>query len=342
MARGFTLVELLVSLAIGGFIAVAAVSFTSDHIRLLTATETTVDLNQDGRAVADLLARDLRSAGLGVGYQSDNTFAGLMRGTFTVPGGASFEADDRVFEAGGLTVTTDDLGLRTAGGDVRTISSYSPAGGQICSGGRFRPGDLVLMMSKHGRDAHAAKIVSVNPDTCGRASCIDGCDAFTFSFDASYSTGPGAQNATYTGGELFGGYQQLVYFVAADRVTGLPSLHRVEVDSDHPCSDLECGSVVGTSVEALQVRVSMFDELTNDWLDVTADGNIREVAPIRVDLEVVTRSDRTIDNGSPRTIQSALSPDQCYPSPCGETDHYNRDVIRTSVEIRNAGRMQLK
>jgi prepilin-type N-terminal cleavage/methylation domain-containing protein len=63
-AAGFTLIELLVSVAILGIIVLYLLrSFTVQH-RTYTVVDETTELQQNARAVADLLERDLRHAGL--------------------------------------------------------------------------------------------------------------------------------------------------------------------------------------------------------------------------------------------------------------------------------------
>jgi len=61
---GFTIIELLVSVAMLGIIMVYLLrSFTVQH-RTYTVVDETTELQQNARAVADLLERDLRHAGM--------------------------------------------------------------------------------------------------------------------------------------------------------------------------------------------------------------------------------------------------------------------------------------
>jgi len=335
---GFTLIEMLVSLAIGAFVAAAAVTFAGDQIRLLDRTESQLGAQQEGRAVIDLVARELRSAGLGVGYTVDGRFAGLRRGDFAVYGGGLFQSNGG--EVDGRA--TDDLGMRFAKGDVRTISNYTRGvAGQVCAGGDFAPDDLVLLMSRNGRTAHTARLGAINPDACQGTQCSEGCETFSFAFEEGYETGSDALTATYREGELFGDYREVVYFVANDS-EGRSHLRRAEISVAQPCAgrDDGCGVEVGQQVEALQVRVWLFDELTGNWLDITDRTNIDEVGPVRVDLELVARADAaTTDQVE---VRSALDPAACYPAPCGSRDEVPREVFRTSIDVRNAGRMQIK
>ena len=339
--RGFTLIEVMVSLAIGAFIAVASLTLTGEQLRVLDLTESRVSMSQEGRSAMELIAKDVRSAGLGVGYQADGTFAGLRRGVFSVAGGASFQADD--FDVGN-GLLTDDLGLRFTRGDVRTISDYNQGTGQVCAGGMFSEDELVLLMSRNGRTANSARILSANPDAGVGTVCVDGCETFTFVWDSTYSTDAGAQTATYDEGELFGDFQEVVYFATPDPVSGLSTLRRARIDTSEPCTSrsADCGVVVGVNIEAIQTRLWMFDEASQGWTDVTTDGDITEVTQLRLDVELVMRADSASD-ARERPVASALENGLCYPAGCGgEGDGRLRQILRSSIDIRNAGRMQIR
>ena len=131
---GFTLTELLVSSAIGLFTLAVAVQMASDHTAILSQTTSKMDMYQSARTAVELLGEDLRHAGLGVGYRPDGRFAGLMRGSFQVQGGATFTADGLTQTLSTGSIPTDDLGIRLAMGDLRTIASFSGSQGQICAG----------------------------------------------------------------------------------------------------------------------------------------------------------------------------------------------------------------
>ncbi|MEM6369528.1 MAG: prepilin-type N-terminal cleavage/methylation domain-containing protein [Myxococcota bacterium] len=337
-SKGFTLMEMLVSLAIGAFVALTAVSFVGDQVRLLDSTTSKLESQQESRVVLELLAAELRSAGLGVGYTIDGQFAGLIRGDFSVIGGASFRSDGA--EVGGLS--TDDLGIRFARGDVRTISNYTRGiSGQVCSGGDFEADDLVLLMTRNGRTAHTARLGAVTPDACQGTQCVDGCETFNFVFEQGYETGGDAVTASYREGELFGDYREVVYFVAEHPIRG-NELRRAEISADQVCGGRAegCGVTVGNQVDALQVRVWLFDEVTGGWVDVTGRGSIDEVGPLRVDLELVARAERSAM--SRVALRSAIEPGSCYPEPCDSQGKTPRESLRTTIEIRNAGRMQIR
>lgn len=65
--RGLTLVELMVGMVISLFILAAAFTFAGHQIRLTEFTAGEVDRDRMGRLALELMAEDLRNAGLGVG-----------------------------------------------------------------------------------------------------------------------------------------------------------------------------------------------------------------------------------------------------------------------------------
>jgi type IV pilus assembly protein PilW len=72
-ADGFTLVELMISMAVGGIVMGAVMtSFLSQH-RSYLAQDEVVEMQQNARVAMDLLTRDIRSAG----YDPNNLGAGI-------------------------------------------------------------------------------------------------------------------------------------------------------------------------------------------------------------------------------------------------------------------------
>src|SRR5215472_9657858 len=157
LTLGMSLLELLVAMAVGAFIIAAAFAFVTHQTRLFEFTRSELDRDRTGRLALDLLVEDLRLAGLGVGYDGNGNFAGLMLGNFTVQGGAAFGNDHTIQVAygrntsnlnGSYTITTDDIGIRFANGAWRSVAQYFGTSGQICSGSGFQANDIVLLVAE--------------------------------------------------------------------------------------------------------------------------------------------------------------------------------------------------
>ncbi|MEM7674665.1 MAG: hypothetical protein AAF449_01540, partial [Myxococcota bacterium] len=64
---------------------------------------------------------------------------------------------------------------------------------------------------------------------------------------------------------------------------------------------------------------------------------------VRVDLEVVVRGGTDDRTGAHQPIALSLDQSRCAGGPCGgAADKYQRVVVRTSVEVRNGGRMVIR
>lgn len=339
--HGFSLVELMVSLAISAFLVLAAVTLFADHTRLLSVTGDRVDMYQDARRAVELIARDLRGAGVGIGYRPDGAFGGLSRGRFTVAGGAEFESNDRAIDLGGGPVPTDDLGIRVAAGDIRTIADFDATSGQICAGGRFEIGDVVVLGSREGLYARTARLSGLAPAACHRGECLGGCVTFSWEPLEEYLSGPSAAGASYAEGQMYGEFQHLVWFVHPTG-DGRAELKRAAITPNDPCDarSTGCGGTMARNVEALQVAVWQWDSIARAWVDRTGEPEIVGSESMRVDVEMVVRSDDDYETANADLIHLELAPGNCVPSGCRE-DGVVRWVVRTSVEIRNAGRLQI-
>jgi prepilin-type N-terminal cleavage/methylation domain-containing protein len=369
MRAGFTLIEMMVALAIGLFLVAAVLTFVSHQGTLLEYTKTELERDRGGRLAMDMLEQDIRHAGVGVGYTNEGAFAGFMRGdnialadgVFAVPGGADFDATDRAIAleygqnqqglSGTYDVFTDDLGLRMANGDYRTIVEFGASTGRLCSGGSFAIDDIVLLSADDGFTSASARVTAFAANTGCPAdvTCASGCDQFDYVFDGGWASDAAATTASYLGGEMRGGFQQVVWFVEPDGATA--HLRRAEVSNTAQCTTRAgCGNIVAYDAEALQVRVWRWNIDTGGWTDRTDDPSIDDRQRLRIDVELVVRT-RTSESSPKEPARMRLingtttdTDDMCLPGgtalPCTEKDYISRRVLRSSIEVRNSGRMQ--
>lgn len=339
--RGLTLIELMIGMAMGLFVVAAAVTFTSQQTRWLSFTASRVDVDQSGRMALEMIAEDLRHAGLGVGYDGSDRFAGLRMGSFTVLGGATFDSTDRALQLRNANTVTDDIGIRMADEGIATIAEFGGMAGQICRVGNFAIGDVVTMVSEDSLSIRTVQLTGLNDEVCLYAACATGCRSFSFVGDASFLSDASAMNVSYAGGEMFRGFKQLVWYVSPDAETGGTALRRAVIGEATPCNAIGCGGTVAHDVETLQMRIWQWDEATSSWNDRTDAAAVVGRDRVRIDLELVIRT-RQDQEGAHDPVRSTLSPDLCLPGPCGAVDHIPRQAFRTSVELRNAGRTGVK
>ncbi|MEL7368242.1 MAG: hypothetical protein AAFN74_04975 [Myxococcota bacterium] len=341
---GFTMTELLVGTAIGIFTLSVAVQLASDQSQMLGRTSRSVDTMQSARRAIELLAEDLRHAGMGIGYRPSGEFGGLIRGNFTVPGGAQFVSDGFTQTLATGNMATDDLGIRVAQGDLRTIASFFGSLGQICGGSDIEVGDTVVLLSREALHAQTARIMSLTGAPCTKGQCLNGCQSFTYVSDPSYVSDNEATTANYVGGSMVGDFAEIVWFVVPGS-DGSGELRRALVTQQDPCSarDSTCGGLVAEDIETLQVAIWQWDDTLNQWVNQTPTSALADRRRVRVDLEVVVRGTADDQAGARLPIALTLDQNRCMGGPCGgAADKYQRVVVRTSIEVRNGGRMLIR
>ena len=342
--RGFSLVELLVAMAIGTGIAVLAFALTGDFQKFYHQHAAHLSNAQTLRRAAELIGQDLRNAGAGVGYRPDGRFGGLIRGGFEVAGGARFEANDRILQTVDGRLWVDDLGIRRAMGERRTVLYLEDGYGEICAGLSFRARERVSVTSKTGRRGRSLYILEHGPSSCTRGRCLGGCSRITWRPSPGYISHEGAASHRFAGGDLHRGYETVVWFIAVD-AEGRGQLRRAASGDLESCArpDASCGVEVMDGVELLQYAVWSYDPASRLWSRQPPDGEVQGAQRLRVDLELVARGRTDPGVGRQPALQSQLREDLCVPAPCGRaSDRVPREVLRTTIEVRNAGRMYVR
>lgn len=343
--RGYTLLEMTVSIGLGSAIALGALTLTADFNRFQHRHLGELGADQRLRDSLDLIAQDIRNAGVGVGYRPDGEYAGFITGNFSLPGGAVFDATNRVISTSDGNVLTDDLGLRRALGDRRTVLFLEEGTGQICTGLEFESGDRVAVTSRSGRSGKTLRILGSSPTPCTRGVCSGGCASITWAADPAYVSSPAATTQLFVGGDLYQDYETVVWFVSVDD-EGFPSLRRVSGDRIYTCATAgeTCGGEAAEGVVFLHYAVARLDATSGAWVAVSQDQPIRSFEPLRVDIEMIARSKSDPGVGLTQSVSSDLEPGLCAPAHCGngELDTVPRLALRTSVEVRNAGRLTIR
>jgi prepilin-type N-terminal cleavage/methylation domain-containing protein len=325
LRRGFTLIELMVGVFIALFLTAAAITFASHETKLLGYSNDQIDLEQSGRAAIDLLAQDIRMAGAGVGYGINGAFNGFQTGTFTVPGGASFnnagttqsitltgsDTNGAHLASTSYSIGTQDLLIATADGSYASIAFWNSAGGEYCSSTdtafRTSPAEQALLRDPSGAAFIAGSITSgaiVSPCTWGQ--CAGSCVAFTFAANpggnyVTFSSDNAAGSAPYIDGEVMGGFKHVVWFVAnqAPPYNYAAQLRRVVFDGSNSCASRDtCGqnTSVADYVEALSYQIWTFNTTatpTPQWQIMPLGSPLvptNRGDRIRVDIEIVVRS----------------------------------------------------
>ena len=156
-ARGFTLVEIMVALAIGTVIMLGVTTVFMSVLRSYTVQNGVSDTNDTGRYAMQYLARHIRMAG----YRDSNWARGRLVDVMEFTNGASDS----------LTVTYEsETGCNLAGGAVTAIDNvFDVVGGVLrCNGRRIIDG-VDEMQVFLGEDTDADGVVNryVDPGTAG-------------------------------------------------------------------------------------------------------------------------------------------------------------------------------
>lgn len=339
---GFTLLEVMVSAAISGIVIAAVFAFATHEARLMTLTGDELDTLQGGRSALSTLADDLRHAGGGVGDSASGGFPGLSVGTFTL-NGVSFQANDGPITLSSGPALTDDIGMIMAIGGQATITELASGTVEICAGSGIRDGELIMLRSADGLIARSVTVGTMAASGCRGARCLGGCQRFNYTDDPMYTSGPDAQNFDYTSGEVFGELRRVVWFVEASDPSrpGAGALRRAVFDNQRTCTarDASCGVLMTENVESLQMQIWQWDDAAAGWTNVTA-GPLAGGRRTRVDIELVIRVRRESDRLH-NPVRLRLQPGGCVPASC-QPDNVRREVLRTSVEVKNSGRMVVR
>ena len=355
--RGFTLIEVTVGIAIGVFLTAAAVSFVRFETRLMGLSNERLDMVQTGRSGLDIIAKDLRLAGMGMSLDAANDFVGLLHGTFTLDGVQfnpnGFSADINLERGQPAPITyatqTQDLGIRAASGTQSSIVDFTTSGGsgtmRVCDHAELDldGGEIVLIRDQEYL-ANRAIEVSV-PSAVGACRCQDGCVDVSWGEPAEashrFENYPGAQNVDYNLGSLFADFETIVYFVADQGSgPGRGQLRRAQFDEANigTCNtarDATCGVAVSEDVEALYFAIWGFDPTTGQWAQVAPGASIPGDQRLRVDVELIARI-RPEGNRVNPPVVSVLTGNSLPPA---GRDRIEREVFRTSVDIKNSGRL---
>ncbi len=285
---------------------------------------------------------------------------------------------DRLGAGGaGYNVLTRDVYIAYANGTYATISNFDAASntGQFCTPPATDPaiqnGEQVVLRRDNGLDWRMATINPGANTGCTNHLCTGGCVNFTFAplalplgggWATAGSSDPAAVTGEYTLGEVQGGLREVVWFVAQNPVDALgkntTSLRRVEFNANQPSAlcpvrDSNLGGLAANNVEMLEVTVSYWDGVGGTGWNLLAPygappgpgigpnidaGLSTNPRPrLRADIEFVIRGRRADEKPNPAAQLTLRA--GCVPTNCASTDFAARRVFRTSVELKNSGRL---
>lgn len=264
-----------------------------------------------------------------------------------------------------------DVGVQFADGAYSTIADWTNGTMELCRTDDDRDGladpiteqfagatERAVMRDQSFFSAYVVELSNIAPiGACTTGECLFGCVSAAWApfpgtpANPTYISGTNANDVGYLGGEVQGNYARVVWFIATDNTnTGI--LQRVRFDGTNTCAaaDTNCGGSVARGVETLQIQVWQWDTLTSSWENVGQgpidNSNPGQAPPrLRVDVELIVKAEGTDKRLHPQ-IPLRLRPGVCIPQPCSNPpaslDFTERRAYRTSVEIKNSGRMIMR
>ncbi|MEE8430492.1 MAG: prepilin-type N-terminal cleavage/methylation domain-containing protein [Candidatus Desulfatibia sp.] len=135
---GFTLVELLIAMAIGAVLLTATYELLNTNSKLYYSKENTMVMTQDLRAATDFLIREIRMAGYnptgasGIGFQNDSDATSIhftmdIDGDGAITGTNNEDIEYLIYPQNDI----QSLGRRT-GGNVGLVAEYITGLGLTC------------------------------------------------------------------------------------------------------------------------------------------------------------------------------------------------------------------
>lgn len=344
MRRAFTIVELLIALAIGTFVVAALYSLFTVQLRQFVYQDIQMEMHQSIRLGMDVLTRTGRAAGmgtngvvygaLGTGASDANTLPAIISYDGTGPGGA--DAITIVSMDPTLVMYTDPDSLKSC--SSTSISVDPSRGGYSSKLGDFASGEYLLCYD-FGSPAGTRSLmweISGAPDAAAGTIPVTGGAAYA----DFIATCPDSDNLPI--GMECSRADVVTFYIDADDSDGIgagSAAHPVlmmDLDFESPDSD---DIPVVDNVEDMQIEYCFRTDLAcssgswhdtvDTYADSSTDNDPDDIYMIR--FTIVVRSTREDLNraylGAPLSIANN--------SPADSNDHYFRQVLSAEVTVRN-------
>lgn len=308
--KGFTLLELLIAIAISGIVAAAGYGFFTNTFHFSVVHSRNIEMQRESRVAIDMISREIRSAGLGV--------KNPLEDNAVHPAAAAFP----IITAGNAAIQPDQI---TLGGGFQQIGMLTcaapPCANPVAADGATQ----VFVRAMAGSDP-------TNPTVVGETITLDGfytgtvvavAGPFGVAPDLYYTLNlspPLNRDYSQNNGVLW--LQQIVYSIAPDG-SGAPALFRSV--NGAPAQQVASG------IEDLQ-----FAYLLNNGTTVSNPPAVplTAIPPIRaVRIGMLARA------RDPKSSASAVSTRPSLEDHGGAAapDMFHRRMIGKVAEVRNLG-----
>ena len=306
--KGFTLTELLVSLAISGVIMAGVYSVFSSQQRSYVAQEQITEVQQNLRASMLILSRNVRMASFGFG-----------------PDGISYHDGAGIAHISGITgfnTNPDRIDIvyadNSVSANITIPMPVSSAELNVDGTAGFADGDLVIITD--GINGSLLEITTVQPVALKlqHNPAVDNINP------------PGGQNIFPPGGYGPGSKVYKIKYYSFDVSFADPAHPTLRLDRDGPLGGATY-QPLARNIEDLQVVYIYNDDHEDNAPDNSDANTSNDSSDIRaVRINVLARTDKTgLKSGDGRPALEDHG--------CGESDHYERRLLTTTIKVRNLG-----
>lgn len=360
---GFTLVELLVSMAIGLFLVTGVITVMLDSKENFLLEQELAYIQENARFAMDELSYDVRMAGF-TGCSNEGELTNTITGSsadwkYDSIGVIGYEEGDAgvpaEFSADVVTDTDVLIINRGEPNDIVTVSTHSPSTQTITlsSAGSFEAGELLVIASancgnmaifqKTGPAAADAttiehKTAGATPGNCRTALSNSAATNYA-GYDCSAPPGAAELGVAFSAGSTIMRYSSNAYFVRTSPATGLPALFKQTLTG-------ASGTATSQQLELIS-GVEDFQILYGVDNDATPDGDIdRYFSAATITSKVATAAnsyvawDRVLSARITlvlRSMRPAYAENTAVDLGDGDTynDRFMRQKVSSTVQIRN-------
>lgn len=330
--RGFTLVELMVAIVVGGILLAAAYEFLVSQNRVYEVQGQSIDMQQNVRAALDFMNRELRNAGYGVAVDFGPDIFALTVNNDTADANIDNGTDSITFVANpyhGSVVASD----ASAG---NTTLSVFPAPGRTLD---FQATDVVDILSLEKKRLQNGLTISAVAYTDATQPTWLTCGALTSNVVAGSIVTVQPITITYrVKNRVLERGQNGVFQALIDNVEDLQLVYAFDDDGDGAIDTDADGVIWGVDADH---NGSLETQVKNDGTTAALGAPVGiggssvgcDLRAIRVSLVV-----RTVrENPDPRFRSQYSRPRVEDHAAATTSDGFRRQVLQTVVKLRNMG-----
>lgn len=340
--QGFTILELIISIAIASFLVITLLGVFTMHARDLKKQDMKTEINQNGRFGLEIVSRSIRMAGFG---SSTGVYYGVLGyggSGNSQPAVVSYDADgNNGQDAITVAYMEPSLVMNTSYATIEacTTSSITFPAAFMDYGNRLRQyknGDLLMCQDYATIGSPESYIWSITADATTTAPfgtiAVDSTASSLSDYSAVCSS---SDNLTPV---MRCSKGQVITFYIDDKYEGVgpgSAKHPVlmmDLNSNYPNND---DIPLVDNVEDLQIEYCLDDgtdtrncNALSKWTDSFTAANVSNLWGVRIHL--VLRSDKTFYQTS-----RGVRPKVANHSASSSNDTYFRSVVSTEVAVRN-------